>query len=853
MDPPPFPKLDVNHLMQKLTSDEKIMLTAGRDAWHTVPIKQFDIPSIRTSDGPNGVRGTRFFESVPSSCFPCGTGLGASWDADLLHRVGKALAAESKVKGVHVLLAPTVNIPRSPVGGRTFEPYSEDPFLSGMLARGLIKGLQGEGIGATMKHLVANDQEFERYSISSEVPMRALREIHLRPFELAIRCDNPPWAVMTGYNRVNGLHCSEDTFLLSQVLRREWNFKGLIMSDWGGAYSSTAATRAGLDLEMPGPTVFRGVVSKAALGGKKISQQNIDAGARNLLELVNKVQESGVPEDASEESIDTPEVRALMREAASSAVVLLKNQAPPHQRYAVLPLLSHPDTQSIAIIGPNAKIALLGGGGSASLRATYSVTPFDAISAAAKGAGITDVKYARGANGYKFVPLFGPELVASNGKPGVDLNFFNENPFAVLKSKPVYHVVTTSTFMFFSGDLPSTAVNLICWVEVTGKYTPDVQGDHEFGLASGGRAYLYIDGQMIIDNWTNPVPGESFANHGSTELRATRTLNRGQQYNLSVRYFYEPPALYPVGSQKRGGIRFGVAASKPQQEFIDEAVTVAQNVDKVILLLGLDGDYECEGYDRPDMKLPDAQNSLASAVLEANPKTIVVVQSGAPVEMPWADQASGILQAFYGGNEGGNGIADILFGKVNPSGRLPLTFPKRFEDNPTYLNFGKGHNGKVHYGEGLFVGYRYYESTKLAPLFPFGFGKSYSYFSLLASLSSPKIGPNETIYVDITVKHGSWFRPGREVVQVYVQDVESSLQRPIKELKGFVKTPVLQPGESREFSVPLDRVSLGFFDDHEDVNQWVAEKGRFKVYVVGSTETETKELDLELTESFSWI
>ncbi|KAF9512006.1 glycoside hydrolase family 3 protein [Hydnum rufescens UP504] len=801
-----FPKLDVQDVLRNLAENEKIALTTGRDLWHTAPVRRLGVPSIRTSDGPNGVRGTRFFEGVPSSCFPAATGLGASWDADLLQRVGQALGLEAKAKGVHVLLGPTVNIQRSPLGGRGFESYSEDPFLSGSLARALIKGVQSEGVAATIKHFVANDQEFQRMSISSEVSMRALREIYLRTFELAIRCSTPPWAVMTAYGRLNGLHCSEHPFLLDHVLRTEWDFKGLVMSDWSGTYSSDAAIRAGLDLEMPGSTVVRGAALQRALRAKKISEHDIDA-------RVQKSRTSGVPEDADEGYHDTPEIRALLRETASSAVVLLKNEV------NLLPLST--SIKSIAIIGPDAKTALLSGGGSAFLRASYTVTPFDAISAAANEIGINHIKYARGGNAHKFAPLFGPELVASNGQRGVDINFFNEDPLKRAGVKSVYHVVSI---------------------------TPEASGNYEFGLASAGRADLYIDGRRIIDNSTNPAPGEIFFNTGSKEVTAIMKLKGGQTYDLLVRYSYISLVTHV---EARGGVRFGVAPLKPPEEFIEEAVSVAKGVDAVVLLVGLNADFESEGYDRSDMRLPPSTDLLASAVLAANPNTAVVIQSGTPVEMPWANSANSLLQAFYGGNEVGNGIADILFGKVNPSARLPLTFPRRLEDNPSYLNFG-GENGKVYYAEGVFVGYRHFEKAKKAPLFPFGWGKSYSTFKHSASLSSATIKPNEAVQVIVHVTNtGS--RAGREVVQVYVHDVESSLLRPIKELKGFAKTSLLQPGATETVRIILDHISLGFFDDNVNVNKWVAEKGSFKV-CVGSTSTDIHaELALELTESFSWI
>lgn len=855
--PKPFGKLDVQDVLSKLTLAEKVSLLAGKDMWHTVPIPRLGIPSLRVSDGPNGVRGTRFFEGIPSSCFPSATGLASSFDTTLLHRVGRAIGIEAKAKGSHMLLGPTINIHRSPLGGRGFESYSEDPLLSGLLARAYVAGLQEEGVSGTIKHYVANDQEFERMSMSSEVAPRPLREIYLRPFELVLRPGpsnpDPSWAVMTSYNRLNGLHCSENPFLLTKVLREEWGWKGMVMSDWFGTYSAAESVRAGLDLEMPGPAVARGSVLDRALSSEKAFERNVNDRVRNILELINRVQGSGIPEDAHEELVDTPEVRSLLRETAASAVVLLKNTS------SLLPFSSSSGIKSIAVIGPDAKNAVVSGGGSAALRPSYAITPFDAILEGAKealGLDADSVKYARGGNAHKWAPLFGSELKRKDGKPGVDCRWFNEDPVKNDEAKPVLLSTSATTNMFLQDGLDlSTGLNVDCWAEIGGTYTPEQASNYEFGLASCGYADLYVDGKKVVDNSTNPQPGELFFNSGSLEETGTIVLEGGKSYDLLVRYRYVRAGGQSAGSlapDHRGGVRFGVAPSKTTEEFIEEAVSVAKSVDAVVLIVGLNGDFESEAYDRPDMKLAATSDLLAAAVLKANPKTVVVVQSGTPVEMPWANEASGILQAFYGGNAVGYGIADVVFGKVNPSSRLPLTFPVRLEDNPSFLNF-PGENGKVYYAEGIYVGYRHYQASRKATLFPFGYGLSYTEFKYSdAKLSSKTIKPEGTIDVSVTITNTGKLA-GREVAQFYVTDVKSSLQRPPKELKAFAKTKVLEPGASATITVTLDRVSLGFFDDHRDVGKWVAEKGAFKVFAGSSSEDEQAVLDFELTETFSWM
>lgn len=852
--PRPFDKVDVEDVISKLTTAEKVTLLTGKDMWHTEPVHRLGVPSLRMSDGPNGVRGTQFFEGVPSSCFPSATGLGASWDVELLSRVGKAIAVESKAKGSHILLGPTINIQRSPLGGRGFESYSEDPFLSGTLARAYVEGLQAEGVAATIKHFVTNDQEFERMSMSSEVGPRALREIYLRAFELVLRTPNPPWAVMTAYNRLNGLHLSENPFVLDQVLRKEWNWRGMVMSDWFGTYSADGSVRAGLDLEMPGPAVARGATLHRALTAQKVFEHDLDNRVRNILELVNHVQPSGVPEDAEEGGVDTPELRALLREAAAAGVVLLKNEN------SLLPFSpANKPIKTLAVIGPDAKVAVISGGGSAALRPSWTVTAFDAITEVAKevlGLEPKDIKYARGGNAHKWAPLFGPELKRKDGKPGVDCNWYNEDPLTHKNAKPVLLSTSVTTNMFLQDGLDlSTGLATDCWAEIYGKYTPETSGKYEFGLASCGKADLYVDGKQIIDNSTNPVRGELFFNSGSLEETGTVELEGGKSYDLLVRYQYISKIGQSAGTLApghRGGVRFGVAPSKTSEEFISEAVEVAKAADAVVLIVGLNGDFESEGYDRSHMNLPGNLDALAEAVTKANPSTAVVVQSGTPVEMPWATQAAAVLQAFYGGNSVGYGSADVLFGKVNPSSRLPLTFPVRLEDNPSYLNF-PGENGKVLYAEGIFVGYRHYDATRKPTLFPFGAGKSYTEFKYSdAKASSKTVSANGTLDVSVTVTNTGKLA-GRETVQFYVHDVKASLQRPPKELKAFTKTKLLEPGASETVTVTLDRISLGFFDDHIDANKWVAEKGDFKVLIGSTSEEALATVDFALTETFSWI
>ncbi|KAF8914231.1 glycoside hydrolase family 3 protein [Gymnopilus junonius] len=842
--------IDIDANLARLTLLQKIKLLTGLGWWHTEPVPEAGIPSMRFSDGPNGVRGTRFFNGVPASCFPASTGLGSSFDIELARKVGEALGEEARAKSTHVLLAPTVNTQRSPLGGRGFESFSEDPHLNGTIASAYINGLQSKGVSATIKHFVANDQEFERFSLSSEVSERALREIYLKPFQIAIKNSNP-WAVMSAYNRVNGLHVSENKRLLDDILRREWGFKGMIMSDWIGVYSTSESIKAGLDLEMPGPSVMRGRALERALVGKKVSLQDIDYRVTKVLDLLKHAEASGIPFDGPEGSIDTPELRKLLRRAAADAIVLLKNDK------SLLPL-SNP-VKKIAIIGPNAKQAMTSGGGSARLLETYSVSPLEGITVAAKEVN-AEVKYALGATSHKYLPLLDPYIFQADGKPGALIEFWNEPPSSDYTStapdfgKPlqpaVWSTPTLGSNCFLMDGIDETKVNMDCFIRYSAKFIPDESGDWEIGMNIAGRGNLFINQKLVIDLSTDPVQGQAFFGLGTVDIRRiVKGFKAGEEYDLEIRVSSAEFASRGSPFLCWGGIRAGGIRDVDGESAIQEALQIAKEADVVILVVGLNHDWETEGNDRADMSLPGLTNKLVSEVLETNTNTVVVNQSGTPVEMPWINEAHTLVQAFYGGNELGNGLADVLFGKTNPSGKLPLTFPVRLEDNPTYPSFGdQGQElNKIYYNEGIFVGYRGYEIKKLAPSFAFGHGLSYSQFKY-EDLTTTEISPAGEFSVSFKVTNAGQVE-GREVAQVYISDPKSSLPRAVKELKGFTKVH-LKPAETKTATIALDREALSFYDD-QNMN-WVAESGIFLVQVGASSEDIRLKAKVELKETFTW-
>lgn len=806
-------------LLQTMTTEEKAALLAGANMWETVPIERLGIPAMKVSDGPNGARGGGGFVggAVTSACFPVGISLASTWNTTLLEQVGKALAEEVKSKGAHMLLAPTVNIHRSPLNGRNFECYSEDPYLSARMAVAYITGLQRERIGATVKHYVCNDSEFERNSISSEVDERTMREIYLPPFQAAVQ-EAGSWAVMSSYNRVNGTYTGEHPELLRSILKEEWGFSGIVMSDWFGTKSTAGAVNGGMDLEMPGPAQWRGARLLTAIEAGDIHPEALDDAARRMLRALLRVGAFEHPELPPEESRDLPEHRALIRRTAAEGMVLLKNAE------GLLPL-DPKRLESIAIIGPNARTAQIMGGGSAQVNAHYAVTPYDGIVAAVGDQ--TELRYTLGCTNHKRLPRLEVE------HPFAVAYFNNQD----LDGEPVYQSSTTSAEQMWMDNVAPGVQRDAFSVRLSTHFTASETGTYTFGLSSAGLTRLFVDGQQVIDNWSQQTRGDTYFGMGSTEVEARVAMIAGQTYDLRIEYSNRSAMML-------SGFRLGALPPVPD-DAIAHAVELAAQSDVAVVFVGLNGDWECEGFDRPDMELVGAQNELVARVAAANPRTVVVLQTGSPVTLPWLNEVAALVQAWYPGQECGNAIADVLFGKITPSGKLPQTFPRRLQDNPAYINY-PGENGRVRYGEGIFVGYRYYEKKDVAPLFPFGFGLSYTRFSYAnLRLSAPAIAPDDTLFVQVDVTNAGQYA-GQEIVQLYVHDVQASVARPHKELKGFAKV-ALAPGETATVTIALDRTALAYWDDMR--HAWVAEAGEFVVLVGASSQDIRGQASFHLSET----
>jgi beta-glucosidase len=673
----------IDQLVSQMTLEEKALLTSGRDAWSTQPIERLDIPYIWMADGPHGLRRAPetylwgYGDQAPATCFPTASALSASWDMDLMQEVGAALGVESNALGVDLLLGPGINIKRSPLAGRNFEYFSEDPLLSGKLGAAYINGVQSQGVGATAKHYVANNVETQRMWANSNLDDRTLNEIYMTPFEIAVK-EGQPWSVMACYNRVQGIYGTESLQLLTDKLKNEWGFKGFVVSDWDAVVDRVQGIRAGMHLEMPGkPARITNKMVVEAVKNNELDEQQLDSIVKDLLRIVFMGQNT--EDKFGDQNLE--QHHQLARKVAAEAITLLKNSE------KLLPV----ETAKYK------KIAVLG---------EFAVNP------RYQGNGSSQVK-------------------------------------------------------------PTKLDKFI-----------DIVRD-EFGE---GTEFVYSAG-----------------------------------YSLS---------------------------NDDDLSLVEAAAAVAADADLALVMAGLPLSYESEGIDRTHIDLPPSHNKLISAVAKVQPNTAVILTNGSAIAMPWVDEVSAILETWLGGQAGAGAIADAVFGKVNPSGKLAETFPVRLEDSPAYLNF-PGEDGQVIYGERMFVGYRYYDKRNIEPLFPFGHGLSYTEFGYSdLKLSSTNITDNDQLQVSLTVSNTGKVK-GKEVIQLYVADTESSVQRPVKELKAFDKIE-LEPGESKDVSFTLNKRDFSYYS--KLYSRWLAESGKFEI-LVGSSSRDIRlkgSLSLSNTEKLNY-
>ena len=780
----------VESLLKRLTIDEKLSLLAGT-GFDTRPIERLGISGLHMTDGPVGVR------SGKSTAFPASIALAASFDPDLVERVGQALGREAKGKGKNVLLAPCVNIQRTPFGGRNFESYGEDPFLAARMAVSYVKGVQSEGVVATVKHLAVNNQEFERTTINAVVDERALHEIYYPAFKAAVQ-EAGVQAVMCSYNKLNGPWACENPPLLGDVLKKTWGFRGLVMSDWGATHSVAPALNAGLDLEMPDGRFLNPENLKKALASGELKEATIDDAVGRQLRVMASMGYLDKKLDGG--AVDSPEHRALAREAGREGIVLLKNDR------RLLPL-EPAKLKRVAVIGPNAAMARTGGGGSALVEPVSAVSPLEALKARL---GTAKVDYAPGAlipEDVRSIPA--TALRTPAGEPGLRAEYFDNEG---MSGAPALVRVDPQVAFDWGDKGPGAPLGKDHFsARWTGTITAPDSGHYILGVSSDDGTRLFLDGKPVVDNW-----GTHAVLLKTTEL----DLKAGEAHDVRLEFY-----------EGAGDAGVFLVWQRVEADPRTLALEKAKGADVVLLFVGSTARTETEGVDRETLELTGEQAALVKAVAQINPNTVVVLDSGAPVLMgAWLDSVPALLEVWFPGEEVGNAVADVLLGDHNPSGKLPATFLRRWEDSAAFGNY-PGKLGEVRYAEGLFVGYRHFDKKGIEPQFPFGFGLSYTTFAYRDLEVAPVAGPKRGFEARFFVKN-TGAREGAEVAQLYVHPVAPKVERPVQELKGFRKV-ALKPGEEKEVRIALDDAAFAFYDPGK--KNWVVDPGEYEIRVSASS------------------
>lgn len=807
------PKVEdqVNALLQQLTLFEKISLLSGRDSWNTVSIPRLNIPSLTMTDGPHGARTSQPDAgrsiSSPTTAFPTGVSMASTWNPTLIEETGQALAEETLAAGCDILLGPCVNIVRTPIAGRNFESYSEDPFLAGQIGAAYVRGLQSRGVGALLKHYALNNQEIERGRGSSEVDERTMREIYLAQFETIVK-ESQPWTVMCSYNRINGVYASQHHHLLNEILKEEWGFEGAVISDWGANHTIFESVQGGLDIEMPGPAKYYGPLLLEAVNNWQIELADIDRAARRVLRML--VRSGRMQSPRPKGSMNTKQHQLLAQRVAEEAITLLKNDR------QVLPIQPE-KVKTIAVIGPAASELSISGGGSAFTEPPYRSSPLAALKE--KLDDRVEIRYEQGGDNFTQLPVLKASYCrpACGKGPGLCGEYFKSPDLS--GSPLVERVDPRIDYWWFNSGTVGGLKDAFA-IRWSGALKVPESGRYTFLINHTARVKLWLDGELLINSSAEIGPG-------CTQIvspQAVIDLESQNEHDLRVELAQDGPA-------DMTHIRLSFAATPEHDTRIERAATLAREADLALVFVGDTEAFETEGWDRPDLKLPARQNELVQAVAQANPNTVVILNTGAPVEIPWIDQVAGLLQVFFPGLEGGRAVARVLCGEVNPSGKLTVTYPRRFEDTSSYVNLSYDGAREVRYGEGIFVGYRHFDYANIAPLFPFGFGLSYTTFAYSDLHVPAEVHPGESFDVSLRITNTGTLS-GQEVVQLYVGDILSCVVRPPKELKGFTKVD-LQPGQSQILHFTLDSRALSFYDVL--AHTWKAEPGEFMISVGASS------------------
>ncbi|MBN2576584.1 MAG: glycoside hydrolase family 3 C-terminal domain-containing protein [Deltaproteobacteria bacterium] len=782
-------------ILKKMTLDEKLDYIGGINGFYIRGSKRLGLPEFRMADGPIGVR-----NFGPSTAYAAGIALAASWDEDLAGRVGAMIGKDARARGVHFLLGPGVNIYRTPLCGRNFEYFGEDPFLAARMTASYVKGVQAQGVSATVKHFMGNNSEYDRHHTSSEIDERTMREIYLPAFEAAVR-EAKVGAIMNSYNLVGGVHATQHDYLNNRLAKREWGWGGVLMSDWDATYDGVAAANAGLDLEMPSGRFMNRANLGPAIKGGKVSIATIDEKVLRILRtairfgwLDREQTDRGWP-------LYAEAGRKLALETARASMVLLKNQD------GLLPLDKR-KVKTVAVIGPNAYPAVPVGGGSAQVRPFVAVSYLEGLSGYLGGS--ATVTWSQGLVSLREIFEDAAFVTApTGGKPGLCAEYFaNLN----LTGAPV--ATRTDRRIHFGSDGSDAwpaGLGRQFSARWNGFFVPNSSGDHRFSISSYGLdGYrLFVDGKKILDRLGQPQP----IAHATLKLRAAKA------YAIRLEYVHFDHHA-----------RLGLGVRKADALIAPEAKQLAARADVAVVLAGFDPSNEGEGQDRT-FQLPAGQDELVATVRNANPNTIVVVTSGGGVDMSrWVDGTRAVVQAWYPGQEGGHALAQLLFGDFSPSGKLPVTFERRLQDNATHDNYLPDPQGKIRYREGVFLGYRHFDKTGRKPLFPFGHGLSYTTFKYANLAVKCEAKDQSLVAFDVT---NQGRREGAEVAQVYVGDRHAPLPRPPKELKGFAKVK-LAPGKSQRVQIALDRRAFSYFD--AKTMTWTVAPGEFEILVGSSAQ-----------------
>jgi beta-glucosidase len=792
--------VSVEELLGRLDLNTKVRLITGASFWTTHAVPEIGLRSMAVSDGPAGVRGTVWDEREPSVNLPSPTALAASWDESLVERVGRLLAEECRRKGIDVLLAPTVNLHRTPYGGRHFECFSEDPLLTGRIGSAYVRGVQSGGVGACVKHFVANDSETGRMTADVRVDARTLRELYVAPFE-AIVAEAAPWSVMAAYNSVTG-HTMTESPLLDDVLKGAWGFDGVVMSDWFATRSVAEAGRAGLDLAMPGQVSPWSEGLAEAVRRGEVPEVAVDEKVRCLLRLAERV--GALEGSGSAEGVSTPEIsdesRVVAREAAVGGFVLLRNEG------ELLPL-SASALSSVAVIGPNAAVGRPMGGGSASVCPPYTVAPLDGLRDALPGARVT---YAEGVRSHERLGLASASQLAVPGT--------HEQGFLVRAISADGEVLgEESRFaasLLWNDTCAGAPLGRVASIEVDAVFRAHADGLHTLGASGLGRMELLLDGKPTADDVLRLPEGADIVEGFMRPPQLGMPVDLAADDDIRVTVRYQPAEGQPL-------LAFQLNAEPPRgtaEEELDAAARAAAEADIAIVVVGTTEEVESEGFDRTSLALPGPQDDLVRRVVAANPRTVVVVNAGAPVLMPWADEVPSVLLTWFPGQEFGNALADALLGLAEPGGRLPTAWPA---EEANLLPSTQPVDGVLDYAESLHIGQRGFDRAGVRPAFPFGHGLGYSTWEYV-SVGEPAVG-SDCVMVTARVRNGGP-REGREVVQVYASRPDSAVDRPVRWLAGFAAVDA-EAGETVEVALRVARRAFEHWD--EAAGTWTTEPGTF--------------------------